>query len=424
MLTGKRVCLISPGHLASNPRLVKEADALYEAGFAVQVIAGDTTPDVRPLDDTIQRRARWPIVKVCLVRRTVYFARRLRQLFAKKAFAYGVRDVQVAEWAQCPYAEPLAKAAAAEPADLYIAHYLDALPAAAWAARRHCAKLGFDAEDDHIGELTETPENQLDIAIRRRIEAQFLPNCQHLTASSPGIARAYCERYRVNMMPILNVFPLSQAPSGPPPDCNGRALSVYWFSQTIGSGRGLEFFIKAMGRMRGSVTLSVRGSDFPGYSAKLKTLAAEVGVTDALFFLPPAAPDEMARLAAQHDVGLSFELNAPPNRAICLTNKIFTYLLAGIPVLLSNTPAQREIAAELGEAARVVDLANPDSIAATLDVWATDAKALASARSEAWRLAQTRFNWDREKDRFLQGVNRALEGGETTTDELCNLSVP
>ena len=115
------------------------------------------------------------------------------------------------------------------------------------------------------------------------------------------------------MTPILNVFPLSQAPSGPPADRNGRALSVYWFSQTIGPGRGLEFFIKAMGKMRSRVTLSVRGSDFLGYSAKLKTLAAEVGVTDALSFLPSAPPDEMARLAAQHDIGLAFELNAPPN---------------------------------------------------------------------------------------------------------------
>lgn len=413
-MTGNRVCLISTGHLASNPRLVKEADALYEAGFAVKVIAGDTSPSVRPLDDTIRRRALWQVTTARLGRSPGYFALRSRQLFAKKAFAFGVRGVQVAEWALSPSIQRLTKAAAAEPADLYIAHHLGALSAAAWAARRHSAKLGFDAEDDHIGELTETPENRLDIAIRRRIEAEFLPHCQHLTASSPGIARVYWERHGVTMTPILNVFPISQAPPSPPADRNGRALSVYWFSQTIGQGRGLEFFIKAMEKMRGMVTLSVRGSDFLGYSAKLKTLAAEVGVTDAISFLPSAPPEEMARLAAQHDVGLASELNAPPNHRICLSNKIFTYLLAGIPVLLSNTPAQCEIAGELGIAARVFDLANSDFIAATLDVWASDAKALASAKYEAWRLAQTRFNWDREKERFLQCVRAALEIGKTT----------
>src|SRR5215469_5721617 len=35
------VCLITPGHLATNPRIVKEADALSDAGYKVTVIAAD-----------------------------------------------------------------------------------------------------------------------------------------------------------------------------------------------------------------------------------------------------------------------------------------------------------------------------------------------------------------------------------------------
>jgi glycosyltransferase involved in cell wall biosynthesis len=407
MTSGKRVCLVSPGHLASNPRLVKEADALHEAGFAVKLIVGDVNPGVRALDDMILRRAPWPVVKVGLGRRPAYLARRLRQSFGRRAFINGIRVAQVAEWALSPYTGRLARAAAAEPADLYIAHYLDALVAATWAARRYDAKLGFDAEDDHIGELA--AEKQSDAAIRWQIEAELLPRCQHLTASSPGIASAYSQRYGVTMTPILNVFPLAQAPPDPPANRNGRALSIYWFSQTIGPGRGLECFIKAMGRIRGRVTLSIRGSDYLGYSARLKTLAAEVGMADAISFLPSAPPDEMARLAAQHDVGLASELRTPPNRAICLSNKIFTYLLAGIPVLLSNTPAQCELAAKLGIAGRVVDLANPDSMAAELDTWALSEQTLVAAKFAAWKMAQTRYNWDTEKETFLRSVRKTLQ---------------
>src|SRR5262245_46824630 len=75
----KKVCLISPGHVASNPRLVKEADALHEAGFAVRVVAGDTTPSVRPLDETILARAAWPVSQVGLGAPALYVARRVRQ---------------------------------------------------------------------------------------------------------------------------------------------------------------------------------------------------------------------------------------------------------------------------------------------------------------------------------------------------------
>jgi glycosyltransferase involved in cell wall biosynthesis len=409
-MNAKRICLVSPGHLASNPRLVKEADALHEAGYAVRVVAGDTTPSVRPLDAAILVQAPWPVVKVGLGSPSFRHTRRARQEISRIALSRGLGGLQAAVWAHSPVTGALARAAAAERADLYIGHCLPALPAANWAARRHGARFGFDAEDDHVGELGDTPENTLEIAIRRRIEAHFLPHCRHLTTASPGLAHAYRARYGVTMTPILNVFPLAQAPAAPAVGRGPRrgALSVYWFSQTIGPGRGLEPLIKAMGHTRRPIRLAIRGSDFLGYSAILKVLAAEAGVADAVTVLPSGLPDEMARLAATHDVGLASEIGTPPNRAISLTNKIFVYLLAGIPVLLSDTPAQRELAAELGKAARVVDLADPEATAAALDAWASNDEALAAAKAEAWRLGQTRFNWDLEKRQFLRRVEEAL----------------
>src|SRR5437762_14006915 len=83
-VSSKRICLVSPGHVASNPRLVKEADTLREAGFAVRVVAGDATPAVRPLDATILARASWQVAKVGLGPRPLHLARRFRQQLAGK----------------------------------------------------------------------------------------------------------------------------------------------------------------------------------------------------------------------------------------------------------------------------------------------------------------------------------------------------
>src|SRR5271155_5110423 len=220
-MTARRICLVSPGHLASNPRLVKEADALHEAGYVVKVvIGGNSAPSVRPLDDTILARARWRVTKVGLGSRPVYAVRRIRQEIARKTFRPGRLGLQQAIWAHSPITPSLAKAAEAEAADLYIGHYVAALPAVAWAARRHRAKFGFDAEDDHVGELIDTPENGLEIAIRQRIEAHFLSQCRHRTAASPDIARVYDRRCGISMTPILNVFPRSNALPFPACDCN------------------------------------------------------------------------------------------------------------------------------------------------------------------------------------------------------------
>jgi glycosyltransferase involved in cell wall biosynthesis len=410
-MKGKRVCLVSPGHLASNPRLVKEADALHEAGYVVRVVAGDVTPSARPLDNTISAKAPWPVVKVALGPRPIYLGRRIRQELARKMIAIGDGGLPRVIWAHSPITQKLARAAAAQPADLYIGHYIAALPAAASAARQHGARLGFDAEDDHVGELIDGPKTRLEIDLRQRIEGHFLAQCQHRTAASPDIAAAYHRRYGISMMPILNVFPLSSAPRVPyfGRSCkNNSTLSIYWFSQTIGPGRGLEQILVAMTRMRSHARLSVRGSDSVGYSTRLKAIAAELNVKDKLEFLPSAPPDEMVRLAAQYDVGLASEIGTPPSRAVCLTNKIFTYLLAGIPVLLSDTPAQRRIAQQLGAAAWLTEIDNPEKIAQVLDHLAMNDAALSDAKREAWSQGQTRFNWDKEKQGFLQSIEQTL----------------
>jgi glycosyltransferase involved in cell wall biosynthesis len=413
----KRVCLVSPGHVASNPRLVKEADSLHMAGYQVRVVAGDYMDVVRPLDQTILAQAPWSYVLVGLGARWEYIGRRIRQKVARSLAKLGwMSHPALAIWAHYPLSYRLASVAMSEPADLYIAHCLAALPAAAIAAKHHQARLGFDAEDFHVGELADTPENQPEIRVRDCIERTFLSQCQHLTAASPLIASAYRERYGVVMKPILNVFPLSESPfqkdEQHTPLCTeqqrrGLEPSLYWFSQTIGPGRGLEAIIQAMGKMKTRTRLHLRGHLTPEYQAILQRLAHEAGVSHYLHFLPSAPPAQMIRLAANHDIGLSLEQTKPFNRAICLTNKIFTYLLAGLPVMMSKTPAQEQLALQLGDAAIVIP-ETPSEIAVILDRWLADSKRLEVCRRTAWELGQTIYNWDSEQTHFLASVESTL----------------
>lgn len=409
-----RICLISPGHIASDPRLVKEANSLHTAGHQVRVVVGNYMPSIQPLDQTILAQAEWSYVQVGTNNRFSYLCSRLQQELARIIASRGwLFHISIVTWAHSYISMRLAKAAADEPADIYIAHCLAALPAAAIAAAKHHAKLGFDAEDFHIGELPDTPENRTEIAVRDRLERTLLPRCHHLTAASPGIAAAYAQRYGIEMQPILNVFPLSDAPtsnSQQEGNCQriGLEPSLYWFSQTIGPGRGIESIIYAMGKMHTRVSLHLRGIPTDGYSQKLMQLAQQVGVSDRLHLLPSAPPSEMVRLAAFHDVGLCLELNNPWNRAICLTNKIFTYLLAGLPILMSKTPAQKEFYQNIKEAAVLVDINDPTTIATALDNWFSNPMKLEYARTIARKLGIEIYNWDVEQKHFLQSVEKAL----------------
>ncbi|MCA0303450.1 MAG: glycosyltransferase [Proteobacteria bacterium] len=399
------ICIVSPGNLASNPRLLKEADALHGAGYAVTAVVCRYTEELRSFDEAIAAEVPWKVVGV---------RRDATEGIVARAASAAVRALESARlpvpvaMAAAAYggpSAPLRRAAARVPADLYIAHYVAGLAAAGAVARQAGARLGFDAEDYHAGEGTPLQQRMV-----RRIDRSYLPGCSHVTAAAPMIGAGYARDFGVRPVTVLNVFPLAMAPAAPRPPAAPGPLRAYWFSQTIGPDRGLQSFIEAMALVRRPVTLDIRGSNRWGHGDRLLALARERGIADRVRLLPTAPPEDMVRLAAEYDIGLSLETDVSENRRVCLTNKIFTYLLAGVPVVLSETPAQRALAPELGAAARLVSLADPPAIAATLDALAESPDAVAGARAEAWRLGQERYNWEFEKKALLDSVERALGG--------------
>ena len=87
---------------------------------------------------------------------------------------------------------------------------------------------------------------------------------------------------------------------------------------------------------------------------------------------------------------------------------MFTYLLAGLPVIASATSAQAALGMQLGSAARVVPIGDVNQLADAIREWIDDAASLESAKQTAWQLGETRFNWDVEQRRFLDAVRQAL----------------
>jgi glycosyltransferase involved in cell wall biosynthesis len=408
----RSVCIVSPGHLASNPRAIKEADALHEAGYRVTVVAGDLSSSFRLFDEEVAARAPWTAVRIGpsplssrLMSRTALEAVRACRLPPRRM------PLWLAVAAHSPQTSALARAACAISADLYIAHYVAAFPAAAAAARRHGAALGYDAEDFHAGEKIDRVGESCRIDAVRAIEAAYLPFCSHLTAAAPMIADAYAELYGKRPLPVLNVFPLAKTVSRHVPFRGVRPrgeLSAYWFSQTIGLDRGLQSFIQAMARTQARVTLHIRGNDMWGHGKALLSLAQDLQIGDRVKLLPMASPFAMVELAGEYDIGLSLETDVSENRRRCLTNKIFTYLLAGRPILMSDTPAQAALAGELGKAAALVSLVDPATIAGQLDRWALTPERLQAASQTACQLARSRYNWQMERRIFLASVERTL----------------
>ncbi|SFU47272.1 Glycosyltransferase involved in cell wall bisynthesis [Methylobacterium sp. 174MFSha1.1] len=392
-----RICIVTPGQVGSNPRAVKEAQVLRAAGHAVTLIATRVLDLDEARDQAVIAQAGFAIRRIDLRRGPAWKARRALQILAGRLHAASgwMGAAILGHSAATP---ALIRAACAVPADLYIAHYPAALPAAAAAARRHGGALAYDAEDFHLGDWPDGPAHARVRNHVRAVEGRFLPACAFVTAASPGIADAYAAAYGVaRPQVILNAFPLAQG--APAPTARGSAEpapSLYWFSRTIGPDRGLECALRAVAAARTRPHLYLRGTPAAGFAEALGALARSLGLADRLHLLAPEAPDAMERLAAAYDLGLCGEPGHTRNNGLALSNKLFSYLAAGVPPVLSATPAQRAFAAETGLSDHLYPIDDHAALAARLDGLLGDPGRLAAARDAAWRLGRERFNWERE----------------------------
>ena len=308
--SGKRITIVTAGHVSACPRMLKAADALVCAGHSVRVVSVNHTAWMTAADAAVKatRRWSWSVVDYDAVTGAALKRKSGARFKVMRTLAQSIGPARVplgvAIRAYSRVHDELVREATAEPADLIYGGSTGALAAVRESARRLGVPYGIDFEDFHSGEHG-GPGSDLPNALAARVEAQIIPDARFITTGSPMIADVYAERYGVRPLPIHNTF--SVAPDGPPVTQDGP-LRLYWFSQTLGPGRGLEDVIRAAAEAAVAVQLHLRARPIPEYVESIRALQA--GVAPQLEIVPhePAAPDDMVRLAQPYDAGLACEL--------------------------------------------------------------------------------------------------------------------
>ena len=387
--------------------MVKAADALAEAGYAVRVISTACVDWAIRADRHLHGRRlwRWQCLHYSRSHLFRYLWSGLRQKSSRaiaKAISGGDTWKLVARAQGRLYPE-LVGAITSESADLVYGGTFGALPAIMEAARRLGIPYAVDLEDFHTGEGW--PD-----AIRRawmeRIESRVLESASFATTASDAMAAAYAGRYSIQPITIHNTFSLPrQEPSF---RVSNGALRLYWFSQRIGPGRGLEEAVLAMGQAGIAGELHLRGRPAGGYLNQLRQLGNLKARRLEIVWHAPSDPDSMVSLARGHDVGLALEQPLDVNRQICMTNKVFTYMLAGLALALTDTPGQQVIARHLQGNAITYEPRDIGRFADQLLGWHRHRERLLRAQRASWEAANRRWHWDHplEKDTLLQEVAR------------------
>lgn len=302
----------------------------------------------------------------------------------------------------------LIRAAKKHKADLYIGHNLGALPTIVKAAAKHKKPCGFDAEDFHRQEVNDDV-NSFHYKLTTYIEDKYLPSVNYLTASSALIVERYNLLYNRKVTTLLNVFPKRN----PPVFVNGNVntpIKLFWFSQTIGPNRGLEKIIEAMGLAKIDTELHLLGHPANGYEALLFLAAANAGLEKSkIYFHQPIPADEIFTMASQFDIGLASETGFCLNNNMALSNKVFTYVLSGLAVAASNTPAQMELMRQYPQIGEIY--ADAMQLSTILKHYNDDREFLYQTKKESFEIGNNQLNWENESSHFINVVENTLIGG-------------
>jgi glycosyltransferase involved in cell wall biosynthesis len=283
-------------------------------------------------------------------------------------------------------------------ADLYIAHNAGAIAVAAEAAKATSVQFAFDAEDFHRAEGLS--------AVQRKavedIEGYYLPNASVLYAASPLIAKEYEKLFNRPVASVLNVFP-KPARGEAALFTAGEPLKLFWFSQKIGKGRGVEEIIKAIGKAKAIPTeLHLLGLHDNSTVTYFKHLIAEEGLDEEqVTFYAPVSPDEIFSLARNFHIGMATETGEPYNRDICLTNKIFTYIQAGLPVIASDTAAQHDLLQRFPGVGKLYRKKDVDSLGRAIQSLGESPESLENFRKACRIAGENELNWALEGRKLL-----------------------
>lgn len=409
-----RIIIVSGIQLSTNPRVVKEADTLAAAGYDVEIVGVTLEPALAERDRQLSEGKLWTYTTLfdassaAWSDRLKFLAARVRLRFWREVHArFGVSNPR-----QLGIAGPeILRHCLDHFADLYIVHNPQALWVGVKLSKRGRV-VGVDMEDWYSEMLL--PEDRRGHAIEslRRWEKIMLREAAYSTTTSHRLSEALASSCHCAPPAVLyNTFSWRErdAIDGKVLDrVNPALLSLCWFSQVVGRGRGLETLMDALAGVRVPFEIHLRGHCRPDYRQLLLARAPEAW-KERIHFHPQVPHAELISRIAEHDFGLAAEIPYSRNTQLTITNKLHHYLLAGLPVVASDTDGQREVAALANGAVTIFEAGSASALAAVLNSILADRDNLRTGRERALLAAERFFCWERSAPVLLQCVAEALE---------------
>ncbi|MBX5449692.1 glycosyltransferase [Thermogemmatispora sp.] len=381
-----RVCMHVLGQGRSDVRVMRAATALSAVGCQVSIV--DLESRAQPAREDLQGIA-FRHVRLS----PDFFSSRFKRYALPRAATIFIRSLwQVLK----------------TDADCYHAHDVAALPACYLAARLHRKPLIFEA---HEMPLEEHPLSSMSRGRRllhhmlALLVRAMIPASDGVITVSPPIVEELQRRYRLRRLALVRNIPPYQkvARTKRLHEALGLAshVRIALYQGRFQANRSLDLLVRAARYLDPEIVIVLLGKGLGNAAEELEQLIAQERVGDRVKLLPAVPYQELLSWTASADLGL---LIASPdyslNVRMFLPNKLFEYIMAGVPVLTSALPAVVELV-ETYRLGQVVNELKPEAIAQAINGMLSHPEALAALRRNALQAAANELHWEKEQQSLL-----------------------
>ena len=347
-----RILMLSPDAQMIDRRILQEAHSLQAAGHQVTVLSGFECrePDAYETADGV------------VVKRYVYewndrrrLALRRRHPVAWRALWPWVRVRDRLLDRPAAFDHFVLEKALEHEFDAVHVHDYPVLRPGAMAARARGVPLVYDSHEFYpVQSVFTPPQQRMHLSRERRLVRE----CAQVITVNPYLARMIAHAHDIpEPMVLLNACPWP----APQDDASvlradGRLRSqrrrefglpedefLFLYQGWLSPERNLDVMVRAIARVPAPASLVVVG--YGDYRRELERLASDLQVADRVHFLGRIESDQLARLTPACDVGLIPYAAVDEMHRYCSPNKLFEFVMAGLPVIANDLPYLRDVVA-------------------------------------------------------------------------------
>ena len=202
-------------------------------------------------------------------------------------------------------------------------------------------KIVYDA---HEYEINDKPnESPLSIKIKYFLEKHLITSADKVITVSDAIAEAYTRLYDIEKPALVLNTPLYQHIEKKDIFREvfqiKREQTIFLYQGGLSKGRGIETLLDAFKRIEDDRSVIV----FMGYGPLEEMIKSASKMHHNIYFHPAVTQEVLLDHTSSADFGILFYENSCLNHYYCSPNKMFEYLMAELPVIVSNLYEMRRL---------------------------------------------------------------------------------